>query len=134
MVVSDGKHRSDPSTAKKTIPSKCHSRHRRCDKFVEYHFDSFGADFIALLDKTRKQLLCSMCIQTNHIILLKGFRVPCRSALAVSFATEVFSFLKNLFPGPLRMRLNLRRFSLLHGTMRTEHVLDMIFCSLGRPP
>ncbi len=41
-----------------------------------------------------------------------------------------FLFLKNLFPGPLRMRLNLRRFSLLHGTMQTEHVLDMIFCSL----
>lgn len=54
--------------------------------------------------------------------------------VAASFATEVFSFLKNLFPGPLRMHLNLRRFSLLHGTMRTEHVLDMIFCSLGRPP
>ena len=32
------------------------------------------------------------------------------------------------------MRLNLRRFSLLHGTMRTEHVLDLIFCSLRRPP
>ena len=34
-------------------------------------------------------------IQTSHIILLKGFRLPCRSALAASFATEVFSFLKN---------------------------------------
>ena len=51
----------------------------------------------------RKQLLYLVCIQTSHIILLKGFRLPCRSALAASFATEVFSFLKNLFPGPLRI-------------------------------
>ena len=51
----------------------------------------------------RKQLLYLVCIQTSHIILLKGFHLPCRSALAASFATEVFSFLKNLFPGPLRI-------------------------------
>ena len=133
LVVSDGKHRSDPSTAKRRYPRNVIVG--IADATNSLNIISIALERILLRCWTNAEAVAVLDVYPNQSY--NSFeRLPPPMPISISsiVCNGSFLFLEKSFPGPLRMRLNLRRFSLLHGTMRTEHVLDMIFCSLGRPP